>query len=247
MEKRLQIIFLIFSGLFLVLPSVQHSYIDAQNLSQNQGETIRFSLWAQVDPVPGTKDSTDRSSNSSVAANRSYPYDYAVSQLKELAPFIIGGMVYGWTFSYTPSDKLRNVAEYFEFQPVTSISIPDANLSYKEPWYEDSRLSCWVEYKRTPAMMRNRSYWNSIMFPKISGTGEGLVIDGIPGIQKAYSESIKNAVRSYAQSIIKNKPKEISGTVLLTDVPRLYISNGRYKADLDFFLDVDTIVPYSQF
>ena len=32
-------------------------------------------------------------------------------------------MVYGWDFSYTPSDKLRNVKEFFESNKVDSKEI----------------------------------------------------------------------------------------------------------------------------
>ena len=63
----------------------------------------------------------------------------------------------------------------------------------------------------------------------------------------AVRNAIKDAVRAYFRTKIKNKPKEIRGRVLLRREPLIGIDAGRYKVQLDFFLETDKIVPYTQF
>ena len=64
---------------------------------------IRLPLWAQLDAYPGLeKPNYDAG-----------VFDYAIRQMKTLTPYLLNGMVYGWEFDYTPSDKLRGVSEYF--------------------------------------------------------------------------------------------------------------------------------------
>ena len=94
MEKRLQIIIffhLFLFSLFAQTPSVK--------------EHIRIPLWAEVDAYP------ELMQEEGFDAEK-----YPIQKIKEVAPFLISGMVYGWDFVYTPSDKARNVEEYFEIQ-----------------------------------------------------------------------------------------------------------------------------------
>ena len=72
-------------------------------------------------------------------------------------------------------------------------------------------------------------------------------MNGSAGIQEACRLALKDAIRNYARKLIKNKPKEIRGTVLATDLPRYYVDSGKYCADLDFFLFVSKIVEYTRF
>lgn len=232
MEKQLPLVLLI------VLLSFQ-SNLFCQNISTfTQTHKIRIQMWSLLEPDP--------SRQIQYSENDKF-YTYSVSEIKQLAPFVFQGMLFGWNFSYTPSDKLRNVKEYFDFSAQNTLPEQDKNISYKEPWFENNRLNCWVEYLLTPTMFQRYSSQQSIVFPKISGSGKGKVSLGLDGIQTAFGQAIKNAVRTYAQSIEKNKPKEIIGKVSLTNNPRVYIDSGFYVVDLDFFLEVDRIIPYSQY
>ena len=111
MEKRLQVIFLLiflFFPLFSQTPSVV--------------EHIRIPLWAELDAYP------ELLQNSEIEAE-SYP----IKKIREVAPFLISGMVYGWDFVYTPSDAVRNVEEYFEL-PIWDHSLSTvAGIVYSAP------------------------------------------------------------------------------------------------------------------
>jgi hypothetical protein len=229
MEKRIQIILFL---LFIFLPLSSQTKVVSNN--------IRIPVWYALDPLPGVEKTL--SPGDAFLTN-------AVVNIKEISPFILSGMIYGWNFSYTPSDKLRGVPEYFEFTSVSQIDSSQTEIRYTDPFFTDegANLCAWVELDRTPEMMKRYYHWNSINFPKISGKGKAPVKESVNGIKKAFGEAIKEAVRTYAQGIEKNKPKEISGSVYLIHTPRYYIDSGFYVADLDFFLHVGKIVQYTQF
>jgi hypothetical protein len=174
-------------------------------------------------------------------------FSVATSRLKEVAPFLMGGMINGWKFDYTPSDKMRTVAEFFSCEEAIPFNKQINPLSYKKPEVIEDKLYCWVYCDRTPAQQMSFEAWNSITHPKIHGVGQGSVEDGFDGIRTACENALKEAVRTYWQTMIKNKPKEIMGTVILIQNPRIYIKEGRYTVDLDFFMETDRIITYNYY
>lgn len=203
-----------------------------------QTSLIRFPLWVLLDPYPGIPRNTAAMSQSDLVTVQ-------IAELKELSVFLLEGQLFGWEFSYTPSDKTRGVEEYFSFEPIARLESNDQRITYTDFVIEESRLSCWVEFQRTEDLMRRSNQWQSVVYPKISGKGSGAVSDGVAGIKNAYRQSVLHAVRAYAQKIEKNKPKEINGSVFLIDPIRLYIQSGDYIADIRLFLNIKTIIPYT--
>jgi hypothetical protein len=122
-------------------------------------------------------------------------------------------------------------------------------ITYRDPvpLEQEGKLLCWATCDRTPMQQLAYERWASIVHPKIQGRGRGRVEDGFEGIQNAVEEAVKEAVREYWRGQTKNKPKEIMGTVLLIQDPRIYISEGQYVVDLDFFLQTDRIILYSNY
>ena len=98
---------------------------------------------------------------------------------------------------------------------------------------------------RTDSQVQSYNLWASIQNPVISGIGYGSVEKGFEGIEEAARESLKAAIRNHYRKTIKNKPKEISGSVLIRKFPTLGIDAGRYVINLDFFLECGRIVEYS--
>lgn len=231
MEKRIP---LIIAAILLTLPC-----LNAQEISQEK--FIQLYLWAELDAYP----------ESYSAEKETHPEDtefsYPIRRIKELAPFLLEGMIYGWDFVYTPSDKQRGVAEYFERTEIKPLGNDAKNIIYKHPFAEDGKLNVWIEFSRTQAMISYLKYWTASTHPKIRGTGSAPVQDGFDGISKACGEAIKDAVRTYFRTQIRNKPKEISGKVLLRRQPRISTDSGQYVVDLDFFIETVRIIPYIQF
>ena len=201
-------------------------------------EKIRIQLWGDLDAYPEFAAAT--------LDEEKGVFDYPIQQIKKTAPFLINGMVYGWDFVYVPYDKTRGVAEYFEITEIRSIQQDGQNVIYSSPWIdvEKNRFSCWCEFYRTPDQVKNYKMWSSIVHPVISGRGYGSVEKGVDGIKLAAEDALKNAVREYYREQLKNKPKEITGSVLIRSEPLMGVDAGRYALSLDFFLERGRIKEY---
>ena len=232
MERNLQKIrkVLLFTGLclFFVLR------LSAQTPSVVRN--IRLPLWAELDAYPGLELSGGEDEGQ---------FDFPISQMHKIAPLIINGMVYGWNFVYVPYDKARGVEEYLEITEIVPSDVIRGGIKYTSPWISDNNLNCWVEYTRTDSQVQSYNLWASIQNPVIAGIGYGSVEKGFEGIEEAARESLKAAIRNHYRKTIKNKPKEITGSVLITKFPTLGIDSGRYVINLDFFLECGRIVEYS--
>mgnify|MGYP007069850093 CR=1 FL=1 len=246
LEKKLP-----FVKLVLILTLFEANLCFAQNsvAPQTTMPYLTVKLWALLDPMPG--------SESAASDDLSLPfYQYSVQEIKKLSPYVFEGMIFGFDFEYTPSDKTRAVDEYFSVnfnrestQNTSEFSLKDfsKNISYSDPYIEDNCLYCQAEFALTHQLSERIVRKQSVSMKKIKGKGQGKVSEGQKGIEKAFEQAIKNAVRTYAQGIRKNKPKEINGTVILKDQPRIYIKSGYYIVDSDFFIENIEITDYTTF
>ena len=232
MERNLQKIrkVLLFTGLCLFF--VLRLFAQTPSVVRN----IRLPLWAELDAYPGLELSGGEDEGQ---------FDFPISQMHKIAPLIINGMVYGWNFVYVPYDKARGVEEYLEITEIVPSDVIRGGIKYTSPWISDNNLNCWVEYTRTDSQVQSYNLWASIQNPVIAGIGYGSVEKGFEGIEEAARESLKAAIRNHYRKTIKNKPKEITGSVLIRKFPTLGIDSGRYVINLDFFLECGRIVEYS--
>ena len=200
-------------------------------------QKIRLPLWAELDAYPEIVSEEDI--NSEV-------YAYPIEQLHQIAPFILGGMIYGWDFVYTPMDKARGVEEYFEITEIQPLTLQD-KITYSSPWLQNNKLNCWCEFTRNEFQIQNYYLWSSIQNPTIQGLGYGSVYLGFQGIKEAAKDAVKQAVREHYRTLIKNKPQEITGSVLIKKMPTMGIDAGRYMIKLDFFLEYGRIKEYTEY
>ena len=230
MEKFIKLIFLLaFLSIF--------QFATSQVLPSQQ--QVKFQVFTLTEAIPGLEEKVDESQNG--------VFSLPISHLKQSIPYILEGILYGWNFSYTPSDKTRGVEEYFEFTPINTVKISDPRINFSGYKVDESFFSCWVSYDRTDEMMLYRKHWESIYHPKIRGTGTASIYEGDEGFKASYADACKNALRNYARGLVKNKPKEISGKVLLCEAPLMSTRNGKYVAQLEFLLKIDEILAYSSF
>ena len=236
MERNLQTLKKSFSKILicLIFAAGFTSHLSAQTPSVVRN--IRLPLWAELDAYPGLERSSEEDEGQ---------FDFPISQMRKIAPFIINGMVYGWKFVYVPYDKARGVEEYLEITEIVPVDVIRGGITYTSPWIENNNLNCWVEYSRTDSQVQSYNLWASIQNPVIGGIGYGSVEKGFEGIEEAARESLKTAIRNHYRKTIKNKPKEITGSVLIRKFPTLGIDSGRYVINLDFFLECGRIVEYS--
>ncbi|MGF7110300.1 hypothetical protein [Treponema pedis] len=204
--------------------------------SKDTAVIVRSPVWVFLETEPGSFDGKTKDAE--------LPPKEA---LKELSGHILGGMTYGWKFSYTPYDKKRGVKEFFEIVPIVQIEKNDKNIVITDVKIKYPFCYCWVEYKISEAQAVRMKFWKSISHKTVKGRGTGERSDELKGVYNAYTEAVKNAVREYARKVIKNKPKELIGELLIKENPRLYVESGLFKAELELYLNIEKIVPYTVF
>ncbi|MBQ5998806.1 MAG: hypothetical protein IJL70_04980 [Treponema sp.] len=200
--------------------------------------TIRIHTWAELDAYPELKEAQDLSSGQ---------WDYPINRIKQVAPFLIEGMLYGWNFTYTPYDKARGVKEYFEITPIKAITASDGKIHYESPWIQDNKLHCWASYTRDDGQIWTYKKWQSLSTEKIRGIGKSSIKLGFDGITEGAKAALKDAIRAHYRPLEKNKPKEITGKVIIYKEPKIGITEGQYMVELDFFLESTRIVKYAAF
>ncbi len=201
-------------------------------------KTIHIHVWSELDAYPELAEAQNTKTD---------VFDYSKERIKNLAPFLINGMVYGWNFVYTPSDKLRAIDEYFEISPINQIDTKENPITYKNPWIQDNLIHIWAEYARTENQIHSFKYWETTTTHKTQGTGTASVKLGFEGITEATKNAIREGIRNFYRPIIKNKPKEISGRIIISKEPKIGITQGQYSVKLDFFLETDRIIKHAIF
>ncbi len=234
----------------LILFLLSCIFLNLYGQKSSQENMIRIALWAERDAYPGVFDEAEnkKTEESNIKEEDFNEFSVAIKKIKEITPFILTGMIYGWNVEYVPYDKARNVQEYFSFTPIQTLSKEETlAIRYKKPWVDESRLWCWIEYDRTEFQKKLYESWKSIKTPKVRGEGFANLSEGFYGIEEAFSQAMKNTVREYWRKRIKNKPREISGRLYLCEPPLIGIDSGRYKVTLDFFMETDRIIEYKMF
>ncbi len=214
-----------------------------------QEERIRAPLWVYFEGVPGAGQTGSPTGGRGAAPESAPAADDLppLAQLQELARFVLSGMIYGWRYEYVPSDRMRGVAEEFTLKPLAEISKDDPSFSLTGLSASYPRLSCWAQYVPNETTARWERHWSSVTAKTASGRGSGERADGAAGIRTAYEKALLNAVREHARKLEKNKPKQVSGQILLRSEPRLFPEAGRFTADIRVVLTVDEIVPWRVF
>jgi hypothetical protein len=200
-------------------------------------ELLNLELWTELDPIVENPD----------RAPKAITNEEAYKLVLDEARYLISGMIYGFSFTYTPSDNARGVKEYFDVQPIAQIPFGDKNLQVEAKQLDERRMYVRVTYLMFDHQESRRQSWMSLAFPTQMGKGEGNMLLGPKERITAYSQSIKEAVRSYLRARIFNKPREIRGAVLLVDCPTMAVFAGSYVATSRFKVNIMEIVPYTVF
>ena len=139
-------------------------------------------------------------------------------------------------------EKDKEIIDYYYL-----LSSNDSKIIYEKPWIQDNKLNCWAKYNRTDNQTWTYRKWRSLNSTKIKGRGVGQISNGFDGITDAAKDSLKQALRQHYRALEKNKPKEITGRVIIFKEPKIGIVEGQYIVELDFFLETDRIVKYTVF
>ncbi|MFW5744302.1 MAG: hypothetical protein ACOC2D_13585 [Spirochaetota bacterium] len=189
-------------------------------------------LWSELDPLVAD------------GGERPVPREVAVERLLDEATFVLSGMIYGFEFTYVPSAPSRGVEEVFELDPYATIVRGDPRLQVLQTWVEADRLYARITYEVDSEQAGWYRGWTSAANPRSRGVGRSPFIGGPTAKPEATRDAVRVAVRNHARTLELNRPKRITGAVLIAEAPRVVVRDGSYEATLPVLLQIDSIERY---
>ena len=209
----------------------------ASTIGHAQADLISLRLWCELEPM--------------VQENEDYPLSTEEAQRRALeeARGILSGMIYGYRFRYTPGDAVRKIDEEFSMIPVAEILWADPNMRIADAYVEGSLLFVKVTYQLEDFQVARRRAWSSNSVEASTGIGSYSVFTAPSPEAKrqALQDALKNAVREALRPVHFNKPREVSGEILIWNDPHTVIQSGTYTTRADVKLRVKEIRSYSLF
>jgi hypothetical protein len=178
-----------------------------------------------------------------------YPLSAETAQRRilEEARVLLSAMVYGYSFTYTPSDAVRAVPETFQLTPSAEIAWGADRVRVVESDVEDVRLYARVSFTLSDFEARRRSSWDSSAVAMATGSGEGDLFKGYTDKIVALRNAIESAIKEHLRTRILNKPREVRGEVVLWEDPRTIVRAGKYVTTAKVRLRITEIIPYRIF
>jgi hypothetical protein len=211
--------------LFCLIPGLHAE----DNLSDR---VLALEFWCELDPFVREADI--------------YPLskDEVSRRVLEEARFVFSGMIYGFTFSYTPLDRARGIEEEFSLVPQAEIPSGDPSLAVIDTRTTDERFFADLRYSVRLFQERWMRGWESSVLPVVSGIGTGRVSEGHTAKLVSYREAVKEAARGYLRQRLQNKPKEVRGEVILVSSTYCVVDAGAYTSRAQIKIRISEIVPY---
>ncbi len=221
-----------FARTLLVLALLGFTVCCAQTLSAQDFSSLQAEVWLDFEPM-GADGPLPRPTN-----------EEASRVLLEEARLLFSGMIYGYSFSYVPSDTVRQVGEQFDLKVLATIPWGDSRLEYRQTRADESSVYLRVRYFPSKIEQTRLKNWNSNRIPDYQARGEASYFDGPKSKLKALDQGIKEAVRNLARGIIRNKPAELRGLAVLAGIPRFAVIGGNYVADVRVFIRLEESYKY---
>ncbi|MBN1695921.1 MAG: hypothetical protein JW881_00285 [Spirochaetales bacterium] len=199
-------------------------------------ERITIYLWCDLEPFISEE-------NEEIPLSR----EEASRRALEEARIIISGMIYGYSFTYIPYDRSRQAQEVFDLVPVAEIKWGDPYLKIVDSEVHGKRLFLTITYTLQAHQARRLQSWKSVAFPVASGKGESDFFSGYKEKRTSLSNAVKEAVRNHLRKRLANKPREITGEVILASSPDTFVRAGLYTTIVKIRLHIREIIPYRVF
>jgi len=161
----------------------------------------------------------------------------------EEARWVFSAMIYGLEFEYTPSDRNRSVDRFYRINLLAEIVYGDRNLEVYDTYLENHLLHVFIRYKLDEHQIRRLEYWNSGVFNSAAAFGKAPFFS-----ENSRINSIKDAIRisleNYLKPVEYNKPKTISGEVLIRTSPSIVVTEGNNRAFVKSRLNIKNVQHY---
>lgn len=163
------------------------------------------------------------------------------------ARYVFSGMIYGFSFLYTPSDRQRQVAEMFSINPVARIPWGAAGLRVVSTRRDEYRTYGRFYYSPSPSQQARLDAWSSVALPRSTAEARTSIVGGREAKYDAIESAVQEAIRAYLRTRIYNKPREIRGSITFVEPPKVRLDAGAYVARVKVALRVDDVREYQHF
>lgn len=194
-------------------------------------EFLVGNFWCELDPLVGSE-------------GNNVTEEEATKRVLEEARYVFSGMIYGFKFEYTPSDKRRKINDYFKMDPLLLIKWGDEKLRVKKLWIKNNKYYLKIMYEMDEYQEKRMKAWSSNIFPKLISTGSSDYFKGYKNKIKAYEDAVRQASRAYLRKKHYNKPRVIIGEAAFTSIPYNIIDSGFYKNKLSIALNIKNLKDY---
>ena len=177
---------------------------------------------------------------------RRAPDEAKLDALLEEMRTVFSGMIYGWSFRYKPSDKVRGAVEVLEVVPIFEIQKGSRRVEVAQTRFiaSTSVLNVLFRYRMADFEAGRRQSWASFNLDQAAGTGYSPVLDRTESRIEALYQALKEALRNLLRPQVYNKPMEIKGEALLRQVPLYALESGRYRCTASFQVRIISVRSY---
>ena len=183
-----------------------------------------------------------------------YPLDMQTAGRRALeeAAMFYSGMIYGWSFSYTPGERARRIEENLEINSAGQIQFGDTRMKVTDTKVSDMQLRVWTDYHLSGMQQSRFQMRTSGMTRNAQGVGYSpSYIEEYPGWlvhkKSALEDAVRSALRAMLRGSEKNRPKEVTGFISLASFPRFFIDSGRWSASARFRVQIAEIIPFASY
>ena len=163
------------------------------------------------------------------------------------AAYVLAGMIYGFEFVYQPGDSDREQPTEFEMALRGEIVPGDPRLRVREMRTDANLIHGRFFYYLEDFQRRRVIAWQSNALPSPSGIGEEPIWTGVENRVTAIENGVRLAVRNYLRERVYARPRQIRGTAVLAEAPRIRIVDGSYRAEVLIHLHIEELEPYRVF
>ncbi len=177
------------------------------------------------------------------------PDGEALAALHEEARWTFAGMIWGFDYIYTPSDRARAITELFDItqrSPVAAQALPLKTVSAR---LDGTVLLGTVECYPDALQRREMAAWK-VSSAVEQGRGSARAMQGgsaAKARREATVVAFREALRAFLREQTHNKPREVRGSFALASEPRLFIRDGQWMASVRIYARVDEIISYGAY
>ena len=163
------------------------------------------------------------------------------------AQFMLSGMIYGFDFVYVPAHPARRVERVFEITLIDIIPWGDPSLTVRILRDEGTTIYGLVDYSLSRTDRQRLRQWRAIDVGTAQGIATAPLLQGLEGKILSIEESIYRGIRDYLRGRYQNRPREVTGSVVLREPPRIRTVSGEYEAIVDVAIRITEVRQYLSF